>query len=72
MPASPANNDYRPGFAVDLMLKDLKLSQEAAASAGAATPLGTAAAALYERFAEAGFGGTDFSGVINYLREGKS
>ncbi|MFC0284683.1 3-hydroxyisobutyrate dehydrogenase [Camelimonas abortus] len=72
VPTSPANNGYRPGFAVELMLKDLKLAQEAAASAGATTPLGAAAAAIYERFAAAGFGGTDFSGIINYLREGRS
>ncbi|TCO11837.1 3-hydroxyisobutyrate dehydrogenase [Camelimonas lactis] len=71
VPTSPANNDYKPGFAVDLMLKDLKLSQEAASASGAATPLGAAAAALYERFAAAGFGGADFSGIINFLRDGK-
>lgn len=72
VPTSPANNDYKPGFAVDLMLKDLRLSQAAANSAGASTPLGAAAAEVYEHFAAAGFGGTDFSGVINFLRDGKS
>ena len=49
-PKSPADNDYRPGFAAELMLKDLRLAQEAAASADAATPLGAHAAALYEAF----------------------
>jgi 3-hydroxyisobutyrate dehydrogenase len=47
-PKSPADNDYRPGFAAELMLKDLRLSQEAAVSADADTPMGAAAAALYE------------------------
>ncbi len=69
VPTSPANNGYRPGFAAALMLKDLKLSQEAASSAGAHTPMGAAAAALYERFAE-GHGDTDFSGIIEALRKG--
>ncbi len=69
VPTSPANNGYRPGFAAALMLKDLKLSQEAAASAGAHTPMGAAAAALYERFAE-GHGDRDFSGIIEALRSG--
>ncbi len=71
VPTSPANNGYRPGFAADLMLKDLKLAQEAAASSGAATPLGAAAAQLYALFAAQGEGGADFSGIINMLRGGK-
>ncbi len=69
VPASPANRDYVPGFAAALMLKDLKLSQDAAASAGAATPLGAHAAALYAAFEAAGHGGTDFSGIIEHLRQ---
>jgi 3-hydroxyisobutyrate dehydrogenase len=68
VPASPANRDYKPGFAASLMLKDLKLAQEAAASVGAATPLGAEAAQLYALFVAAGHGGDDFSGVINFLR----
>ena len=68
VPASPANRDYKPGFAASLMLKDLKLAQEAAASAGAATPLGAEAAQLYALYVAAGHGGDDFSGVINFLR----
>ncbi len=72
VPTSPANNGYNPGFAAALMLKDLKLSQEAAGAAGAATPLGAHAAALYEAFNNAGFGGKDFSGIVEYLRSGKA
>ena len=68
VPTSPANNGYKPGFAADLMLKDLKLSQEAAMSAGAATPMGAAAAQLYALFQAAGHGSEDFSGMINFLR----
>jgi 3-hydroxyisobutyrate dehydrogenase len=68
VPASPANRDYKPGFAASLMLKDLRLAQEAAASVGAVTPLGAEAAQLYALFVAAGCGGDDFSGVINFLR----
>ena len=68
VPNSPANKDYKPGFAAALMLKDLKLSQEAAAGAGAATPLGAQAAQLYALFAAAGHAGDDFSGIIKFLR----
>ena len=71
VPASPANRDYKPGFAAALMLKDLKLSQEAAQAAGAATPLGAEAAQLYALFNAEGGGGTDFSGIINFLRGSK-
>jgi 3-hydroxyisobutyrate dehydrogenase len=68
VPGSPANRDYKPGFATALMLKDLGLSQQAAEGAGAATPLGAAALGLYERFAAEGGAGSDFSGIINMLR----
>ncbi|MDB5589641.1 3-hydroxyisobutyrate dehydrogenase [Enterovirga sp.] len=71
VPTSAANSDYRPGFATDLMLKDLRLSQEAARSAGAATPLGAAAAALYGRFQEEGHGGEDYSAIVRFLRDGR-
>src|SRR6188768_2770210 len=66
---SPANNDYKPGFAAALMLKDLKLSQEAAKAAGAATPLGAHAESIYETFDKDGQGGVDFSGIVNHLRK---
>lgn len=68
VPASPANKDYKPGFAAALMLKDLKLSQEAAQASGAVTPLGAEAAQLYALFNAQGGAGTDFSGIINFLR----
>ena len=68
VPASPANNGYKPGFAAALMLKDLKLSQEAALASGANTPLGSAAAQLYALFNAAGGAGADFSGIIEFLR----
>jgi 3-hydroxyisobutyrate dehydrogenase len=71
VPTSPANNDYKPGFAAALMLKDLKLSQEAAKSVGAATPLGAHAEEIYAQFGAAGNEGSDFSGIINYLRDAK-
>jgi 3-hydroxyisobutyrate dehydrogenase len=68
VPASPANNGYKPGFAAALMLKDLLLSQEAASAAGAETALGKHAAELYQNFVGAGNGGVDFSGIINAIR----
>jgi 3-hydroxyisobutyrate dehydrogenase len=69
VPASPANRGYKPGFTAAMMLKDLRLSQEAAADAGLTTALGAAATALYARYAESGNGGVDFSGIIQMLRE---
>jgi 3-hydroxyisobutyrate dehydrogenase len=68
VPTSPANNDYKPGFAAALMLKDLKLAQEAALASGATTPLGAEAAQLYALFNNAGHEGDDFSGIINLIR----
>jgi 3-hydroxyisobutyrate dehydrogenase len=68
VPTSPANNDYKPGFASALMLKDLKLSQDAAARAGATTPMGALAAQLYGLHNAAGDGDVDFSGIIAMLR----
>lgn len=69
VPTSPANNEYKPGFAAALMLKDLKLSQEAAKAAGAQTPLGAHAESIYETFDKDGQGGVDFSGIVNHLRK---
>ena len=66
-PESPADRGYQGGFATALMLKDLKLAQEAAASANVATPMGARAAELYQAFADAGSGGLDFSAIINTL-----
>ena len=69
VPASPANNGYKPGFAAALMLKDLKLAREASAAVHARTAIGAHAAEIYEQFAKAGHSGADFSGVINFVRE---
>ena len=64
-PKSPSDNDYTPGFAAELMLKDLRLSQQAAGSVDADTPLGAAATALYEEFVEDEDGrGRDFSAML--------
>jgi 3-hydroxyisobutyrate dehydrogenase len=68
VPASPANNDYKPGFATALMLKDLTLAQDAAKAAGAATPLGKQAQEMYKTFDASGHGGMDFSGIIQHVR----
>jgi 3-hydroxyisobutyrate dehydrogenase len=68
VPTSPANNDYRPGFASALMVKDLTLAQDAARAAGAATPLGKQAQEIYKAFDAAGHGGVDFSGIIQHVR----
>jgi 3-hydroxyisobutyrate dehydrogenase len=68
VPASPANRDYQPGFAVALMLKDLRLAQEAARAAGADTALGAHAAEIYGALAESGEGGADFSAVVRAIR----
>ena len=70
-PASPADNGYKPGFAAELMLKDLMLSQAAAEVADAATPLGAAATAFYHAFVEHGGRGRDFSAVLPRLSEMK-
>ena len=68
VPTSPANRDYQPGFTADMMLKDLRLSQEAAKVSGASTRLGAAATGLYTEFADKGNGGLDFSGIIKMIR----
>src|SRR5690606_15435942 len=67
-PKSPADNDYKPGFAAELMLKDLRLSQQAAESADADTPMGQLATALYTAFVEdEGGRGRDFSAMLPRL-----
>ncbi len=67
-PASPADRGYEGGFLTALMLKDLKLAQEAAAKCGAAAPMGAAAEGLYALFERQGFGQKDFSAVLQMLR----
>jgi 3-hydroxyisobutyrate dehydrogenase len=69
VPASPANRDYRAGFTAAMMLKDLKLAQDAATTAGAATPLGADAAKIYGQYVDSGEGGRDFSGIICHVRK---
>jgi 3-hydroxyisobutyrate dehydrogenase len=68
VPAAPSNRGYEGGFAVAMMLKDLKLAQEAAAKAGATTPLGAAAEGLYALLERQGEGGRDFSVMLEFLR----
>jgi 3-hydroxyisobutyrate dehydrogenase len=68
VPTSPANRDYQAGFTAAMMLKDLKLAQDAAMQAQASTPLGAEAAMLYNRFVGDGFATKDFSGIVNFLR----
>ena len=68
VPTSPANRDYAGGFALALMLKDMRLSQEAAKAAGAQTQLGQHATDIFTACDEAGHGGQDFSTIINAIR----
>jgi 3-hydroxyisobutyrate dehydrogenase len=66
-PQTPADNDYKGGFAVALMLKDLKLANEAAASVNASVPMGAAAQALYQMWSSSGKGDKDFSSMVQML-----
>ena len=68
VPASPANRDYQAGFTAAMMLKDLKLSQAAAKSAGAKTALGADAERIYSAYVASGEAGRDFSGIIRFVR----
>jgi 3-hydroxyisobutyrate dehydrogenase len=68
VPAAPSNRGFTGGFATKMMLKDLKLAQDAAAHADATTPLGAHAEAMYALFDKLGYGGADFSGIIEMLR----
>lgn len=65
---SPANRGYTPGFATAMMLKDLKLAMDAAATSGASTPLGAQAEALYALFDNMGGGSSDFSAIYKLLQ----
>jgi 3-hydroxyisobutyrate dehydrogenase len=66
-PDTPADHDYEGGFAAALMLKDLKLAEEAAQHAGAYTPMGAKAEELFQRFVDRGGGNKDFSGIIRMI-----
>jgi 3-hydroxyisobutyrate dehydrogenase len=68
VPTSPANNDFKPGFATALMAKDLTLAQNAALQTGASTPMGAEAAHLYRLYMSTGGGDTDFSSIIRFIR----
>jgi 3-hydroxyisobutyrate dehydrogenase len=68
-PKSPADNDYKPGFAAELMLKDLTLSQQAAETVGARTRMGEHARQIYENFVADGGKGKDFSAILKALNE---
>jgi 3-hydroxyisobutyrate dehydrogenase len=68
VPTSPANRDYAAGFTAAMMLKDLKLAQDAAKSVDAKTPLGAEASSIYDSYVRSGEGGRDFSGIIRFLR----
>ncbi len=64
----PSNNDYKPGFTAQMMLKDLNLSQAAANTAELKTGLGAQATKIYQEFVESGHGDVDFSGIIEMLK----
>jgi 3-hydroxyisobutyrate dehydrogenase len=68
VPAAPSNRGYVAGFTAANMLKDLRLSQQAAGTAAAATPMGAAAASLYQLFVDGGMGGLDFSAIMQMIR----
>ncbi len=66
--AAPSNNDYKAGFAVDMMLKDLRLAAVAAEQAGARTEFGYLAKQIYEELSKEGHGALDFSGVMKRVK----
>ena len=68
VPSSPANRDYQPGFAAALMLKDLKLAQEAAQAAGVDTPWARRRRSSTRSSTRRATSGDDFSGIIRFLR----
>jgi 3-hydroxyisobutyrate dehydrogenase len=68
VPTSPANRDYQAGFTAAMMLKDLKLSQDAAKATGTKTELGADAARIYSQFVGSGEASRDFSGIIRFIR----
>lgn len=72
VPTTPANKDYNPGFTGAMMLKDLKLSQDAAQSLDVSSPLGAAATMLFSMYCNEGNDGDDFSGIIRMLRGSKA
>lgn len=71
VPTSPANRDYQAGFSTAMMLKDMILSQQAAAATATPTPMGAAATKLYTALRNDQGGERDFSSIIGLLRDGK-
>jgi len=69
VPTSPANRDYQAGFTAAMMLKDLKLSQDAAKATGTKTELGADAARIYSEYVASGEAFRDFSGIIRFIRD---
>ncbi|MEU6114124.1 3-hydroxyisobutyrate dehydrogenase [Streptomyces sp. NPDC047117] len=69
VPTSPANRDYRPGFAAALMAKDLGLAANAVRAGGVNAELGLRAAELYASYAERAGTTEDFSGIVRTIRE---
>jgi 3-hydroxyisobutyrate dehydrogenase len=70
VPSAPSNRDYQAGFTTAMMLKDLKLAQQAAQAAAATTPLGAEAAALFQLAASSGLAHNDFSSIFRVIRNG--
>jgi 3-hydroxyisobutyrate dehydrogenase len=68
MPTAPASNDYKPGFMVDLMVKDLGLALEIAAQSDFDNPMGQLAQTLYSEHQQAGNGQRDFSSILEKLK----
>ncbi|WP_137044920.1 3-hydroxyisobutyrate dehydrogenase [Pseudolabrys sp. FHR47] len=68
VPTSPANRNYEPGFTVAMMLKDLRLAQEAARAVGANAEMGAEAERLYSAYADSGEAGRDFSAIVRFIR----
>lgn len=68
VPTAPSNRDYQPGFTVAMMLKDLRLAQQAASGAGVSSPMGALAAALYALYSNRGHDGLDFSAIIRLIK----
>ncbi len=72
VPSSPANRGYAAGFTAAMMLKDLRLAQQAAGASAAPTPMGAAAAALYQLFVDEGAGGLDFSAIYRFIAKSET
>jgi 3-hydroxyisobutyrate dehydrogenase len=68
VPTSPANRDYQAGFTAAMMLKDLKLSQDAAKATRTKTELGADAERIYSQYVASGEAARDFSGIIRFVR----